>query len=613
MDRSTIFLLFFACTIVNAASLKNNYAHFLSMDEEENYLMYWTTNDIEQTMDFAISVKTSGWVGFGFSPYTGRMPGSDTIIGWVANGKAYLQDRFAPSHTVPVLDAQQDYTLISGEENNGMTILKFSRKYDTGDSKDLLIDTGTTRLIWAYNDNDPVDPQTFTKHTKQGSRSVNLFNSLPEADKPPLPSDTQYFDLLNPDVAIPSGDTTYWCTAFKLPEVNGTAHMIKIDPIIQKGHSGLVHHILVYDCVFDEKFHGSSHDCDSRNMPQGLRGCRGATVIGAWAVGAEGLSYPAHVGLPLGGDKGARYVVMETHYDNPNREAGLRDSSGMRFYYTHQLRQYDAGVFEIGQATSPFMVIPEGQTQWEVAGYCSENCTRPNLPSTGIKFFGGFLHTHLAGYSIVTKHYRNGVELPEMLSNRHYDFNYQETSFLKKEVTFLPGDQLTLICTYNTAKRPKVTVGGIATRDEMCLAYLLYYPKVDLSVCFSSNNYIHYLNYFQTLKEAGLTPPYNKYPSKPPYAWNVIRNSTIGKGIHLKNLYELDNSVKPQQYCAARNHVLLQPSGQMDIPKYVKYHTNQRLQNSFTETTTGAASKTHFSVLLMCILPLFAYLLARQF
>ena len=54
----------------------------------------------------------------------------------------------------------------------------------------------------------------------------------------------------------------------------------------------------------------------------------------------------------------------------------MTDSSGMRFYYTHQLRKYDAGVLEIGQATSPFMVIPEDQANWQVAGYCSENCTR---------------------------------------------------------------------------------------------------------------------------------------------------------------------------------------------------------------------------------------------
>ena len=63
------------------------------------------------------------------------------------------------------------------------------------------IQTGTTRLIWSYNDVDPVTPVTFTRHKKQGTRSVNLFTTLPESDKPPLPSDVQHFDLHNPNVS----------------------------------------------------------------------------------------------------------------------------------------------------------------------------------------------------------------------------------------------------------------------------------------------------------------------------------------------------------------------------------------------------------------------------
>ena len=51
-----------------------------------------------------------------------------------------VQDRYATGYTVPTLDTQQDYTLISGEEVNGRTILKFKRKYNTTDSKDLPIE-----------------------------------------------------------------------------------------------------------------------------------------------------------------------------------------------------------------------------------------------------------------------------------------------------------------------------------------------------------------------------------------------------------------------------------------------------------------------------------------
>ena len=38
------------------------------------------------------------------------------------------------------------------------------------------------------------------------------------------------------------------------------------------------------------------------------------------------------------------------------------------------------------------------------------------------------------------------------------------------------GDQLKLTCTYNTMSRKRITQGGIATTDEMCIDYLWYYP-----------------------------------------------------------------------------------------------------------------------------------------
>ena len=51
----------------------------------------------------------------------------------------FLQDRFAAGRTPPTVDEQQDWILKSGEEENGFTILEFSRKYVTCDDYDLPI------------------------------------------------------------------------------------------------------------------------------------------------------------------------------------------------------------------------------------------------------------------------------------------------------------------------------------------------------------------------------------------------------------------------------------------------------------------------------------------
>jgi len=42
------------------------------------------------------------------------------------------------------------------------------------------------------------------------------------------------------------------------------------------------------------------------------------------------------------------------------------------------------------------------------------------------------------------RHFRNGKELPWILNDPHYDFDFQQNAHLPKEVTVLPGDQLTI-------------------------------------------------------------------------------------------------------------------------------------------------------------------------
>jgi len=88
------------------------------------------------------------------------------------------------------------------------------------------------------------------------------------------------------------------------------------------------------------------------------------------------------------------------------------------------------------------------------------------------------LHTHLTGRQIIFHHYRNGTELPPILSEPYYDFNYQEFTTLLTERQVLPGDELMVECVYDTAGRTGPTKFGPATTDEMCLAYVLYYPKL---------------------------------------------------------------------------------------------------------------------------------------
>lgn len=114
--------------------------------------------------------------------------------------------------------------------------------------------------------------------------------------------------------------------------------------------------------------------------------------------------------------------------------------------------------------------------------------------SQGINVFTVGVHAHLAAKEVVVRHFRNGTELPNILSDLEYDFNFQVScgrcalvncliwglqDYARiKPIKILPGDELMTTCVYDTMDRKKPTPFGVSTHEEMCLAFMIYYPKV---------------------------------------------------------------------------------------------------------------------------------------
>jgi len=55
--------------------------------------------------------------------------------------------------------------------------------------------------------------------------------------------------------------------------------------------------------------------------------------IFAWAPGNPRFSLPENVGMPIGGKSGYRSIFLEIHYNNPTRDQGQHDNSGIKLYY----------------------------------------------------------------------------------------------------------------------------------------------------------------------------------------------------------------------------------------------------------------------------------------
>ncbi|XP_037076217.1 DBH-like monooxygenase protein 1 homolog [Pollicipes pollicipes] len=256
---------------------------------------------------------------------------------------------------------------------------------------------------------------------------------------------------------------------------------------------------------------------------------------------------PDHVGAPLGHEHGGfTFFMLEFHYDNPRKHAGLKDSSGIELFFTRSLRPVEAGVLTVGHAVSSTQLIPPGQKNFITASVCAGACTEEYLPSEGVQIHSVLLHAHVAGRSLNVRHIRDGRELPPIAHDWTYDFNFQQSRVMKGNVRILPGDTLILECGYNTEDRTNVTMGGFSTRNEMCLAFVTYYPRTALHSCPSYPNMGHYLKDLgvRSVEVAGLELP----PDIGGNLWTIggfkYRTDLVNQLQIFKNETEEDKSIR---------------------------------------------------------------------
>ncbi|XP_066264864.1 DBH-like monooxygenase protein 1 homolog isoform X2 [Branchiostoma lanceolatum] len=471
--------------------------HHEALDEDGKFVVFWTYD--EDQIEFETHVQTRGWLGLGLSP-NGGMPGSDIVIGWVKDGQAHLTDRYAVENSLPPEDESQDWELLSGYENDTHTVLRFKRKLQTCDVRDRVINKDTVRLLWAWNDEDPVQdsgPSGPTYHgTNRGARSTMLlWTGVKETT---LPDNVLTHDLTMANLIIPAKQTTYWCKIVELPKLDRKHHLIMVSPMITPGNEGMVHHMDFYLCHQPPNMTGiphdhTGHDCADPNMPSEWNGCFMGSMLATWTIGGLNFMMPDHVGYPMGEDGDTEYVLMQTHYDNPQQKEGVVDHSGIRIHYTPELREYDAGILQVNDNFSPLMVVPPGVQDYRVEALCEPGCLDAFLEELGqpIHIFADVLHGHLLSAKMRTRLIRDGVELPEIARDDNYDFNLQLTRVLEEEVTIHQGDILMTECVYDSRGRDTVTYGGLSTAEEMCQSFLFYYPRMNMTFCGST---VHPLN-----------------------------------------------------------------------------------------------------------------------
>ncbi|XP_069676915.1 tyramine beta-hydroxylase [Periplaneta americana] len=483
-------------------------AQVFSVPLDANSTFSWTVNYATETVSVEVHSPATHkdlWVAVGFSDY-GELKGADLCVLWRDwRGRTHFQDTWVAKDGRLSVDSQQDCLGFRHVQKHDVIKFTFTRRFDTCDpqQQDYILEEGTTHIVWARGRGplfrlEGLDvPETAQSH---GFQRAQLLKNL--APSSPHPPDTWHHDVTNSDVHVPDDDTTYWCRVHRLPAALRTKHhVVQYEATITPGNEALVHHIEVFHCEAPphEDVPAYEGPCEGPERPPATRVCK--RVLAAWAMGALPFSYPEEAGLPIGGLDFNPYVMLEVHYNNPERRADWVDSSGVRLYLTPTLRLFDGGVMELGLEYTEKMAIPPKQPAFVLSGYCITECTAVAVPTEGILIFGSQLHTHLTGIRVFTRHIRDGRELPELNRDNHYSPHFQEIRPLKRQVRLLPGDALITTCWYKTTDRDNITLGGFAISDEMCVNYIHYYPKIDLEVCKSSISSESLQSYFRFLHE----------------------------------------------------------------------------------------------------------------
>ncbi|OXA56383.1 DBH-like monooxygenase protein 1 [Folsomia candida] len=421
------------------AAILNLSETFQIYADVEKYNVKWEIDG--DLITFSIEAETTGFVGLGFSR-GGGMSGADIVVGGVRNGVPYLEDRHAISRSTPILDEEQNVELIEAFENDTHTFIKFSRKLETCDEEgDVAITEDTISLIWSFGATDDL----VYHGANRGSRSVNLLD--PQGPENPDLSKYKVWELRTVK-AMPAADTTYWCTIHKSPNVPRKQHIVGFSAILESPSAYVhTHHMEAYLChvppgmesVFETYLNHTGEDCYYPDDPD-FPGHFCESIAYGWAIGGEVVLFPDHVGFPL---VSGEYFKLEVHYNNPNHLNDVAFDTGLKLYYTEDLRVLDAGRIAIGSEINFTQMIPPNSEKFVTVAHCDVSCTA-ELPENGVALFNFLIHAHLSGKKLKVRQFRNGEELPWLINDEHYDFNFQATRPFRKEMRLMPGDHLAL-------------------------------------------------------------------------------------------------------------------------------------------------------------------------
>jgi hypothetical protein len=296
----------------------------------------------------------------------------------------------------------------------------------------------------------------------------------------------------NARIPVTPAKMSKWCHLHRLRNISDN-HIVRYEPVFSSPDSRkYITSMKLFECRSPPRTNYQSEE-DDEECSDGIKAERKCfTVVATWSRGSEGFTFPKDVGYPLD-SSAVDSLLLEVHY-SPVYKKQLNDSSGFRLFHTKNKRLHDAGTLQIGIEPNFLHIIAPGFKRVISVGHCTSNCTQKALPAEGINIFGVNMQTHSLGRKMKIGLVRAGEELAPIAQESNLNADYLENRVFSRSSKLMPGDHVTVECTYNTYEREQFTLGGDSIEEEVCSATLMYYPRQEQLVsCNSQTNVQHLL------------------------------------------------------------------------------------------------------------------------
>jgi len=301
-------------------------------------------------------------------------------------------------------------------------------------------------------------------------------------DAPPAKRFNEGWQLGKPDLILTpsaeyqidaSGDDVFRC--FVLP-TNLAEDRDVVAVEVRPGNSRVVHHALIF---IDTQGKGRAlEQSEKKRTHPNLLPDRGPGYstgmggigfvpfgpLGGWAPGQIGRFLPEGTGyqLPKNSD-----VILQIHY-HPDGKVE-KDMTEIGLYFAKQPVER---LFKNVVLPGFFDAIPAGQDDYKVTGaiILNQDCVLRSLMP----------HMHMLGREIKVTITPPEGEKKTLFAIKDWDYNWQETYFLKDALPVKKGTRLDVEALYDNSERnplnpnrpPKDVEWGEQTTDEMCFVFL---------------------------------------------------------------------------------------------------------------------------------------------